>query len=81
MNNAGTRVGLLRSILSTMATVAAFSFLWLLGGAVIRTAAVSMQQVGTRSSGEPHADSPLIVGSAALHYEGASRWFEQLVAA
>ena len=51
MNNAGTRVGLLRSILSTMATVAAFSFVWLLGGAVIRTAAVSMQQVRTRMSG------------------------------
>ena len=47
MNNAGTRVGLLRSILSSMASVAAFAFLWLLGGAVIRTAAVSMQQVST----------------------------------
>jgi len=46
VNTGATRVGVLRSIVSTLAYMAAFSFLWLVGSAVIRTAAVSIQQVG-----------------------------------
>ena len=46
VNTGGTRVGVLRSVISTLAYMAAFSFLWLIGSAVIRTAAVSIQQVG-----------------------------------
>lgn len=46
VNSGSSTVGVLRSIVSTLAMMAAFSFLWLLGAAVIRTASVSIQQVG-----------------------------------
>ena len=69
MNTGGSRVGVLRSILSTLAYMAAFSFLWLLGSAVIRGASLSIQQVSA-DAGAPfvlalhvlyHGTSPLVL--------------------